>query len=142
MSSAMATPTRMRTTTSPAATLYWRVSGVALAATAVLGILLNAVGQADVLGAGFLAFDWTHNIVHVLLAVVALGIGFSTVEASLSKNLAKVVGIVYLGLGVVGFLPGIVDALDSMLGLHLELGENLVHLVIGAWGVYAGFTTE
>lgn len=140
MSSATATASRNTSSTTNVG-VYWKVSGVALAAVAALGILLNAIGQGGLLG-GFLSFDWTHNIVHVLLAVVALGIGFSTVEASLSKNLAKVVGIVYLGLGVVGFLPGIVDAVDSLLGLHLELGENLVHLVIGAWGVYAGFTTE
>lgn len=127
------------TTTGSGVRLYWRVSGVALAAVAALGILLVAIGQPALLGKGFLAFDTTHNLVHVLLAVVALGLGFSSVEASVSKALAKVVGIVYLGLGLVGFVPAVVTGLNGLLGLHLELGENLVHLVLGAWGAYAGF---
>lgn len=142
MASATATPSAYaRTTTSPAATLYWRVSGIALAAVAALGILMSAVGLGDLLG-GFLSFDWTHNVVHVLLAALALGIGFSSVPATVSKGLAKVVGVVYVGLGVVGFFAGAVAALDGLLGLHLEIGENLVHLAIGAWGLYAGFGSD
>lgn len=143
MSSAIANArVNPRTTTSPAATLYWRVSGIALAAVAGLGILLSAIGASTLLGEGFLAFDWTHNVVHVLLAVVALGIGFSSIEAAVSKNLAKLVGGVYLLLGVVGFIGPVVDALDTLLALHLEFGENLVHVALGAWGLYAGYASE
>lgn len=119
--------------------IYWRVSGIALAAVAVLGIVLSlATGGAFI--SGFLEFDWTHNIVHVALAAVALGLGFGNVDRAVSKNIAKVIGVVYLGLGVVGFIGPVVEMLESLLGLGLEVGENLVHLLIGAWGAYAGFT--
>lgn len=114
--------------------MYARITGIALAAVALLGIILNAVDMADLLGADFLAFDWTHNILHVVLAAAALYVGFAA-PANLCNLYAKVFGVVYAALGVVGFFwTGI-----SMTVLHLELGENLVHLVIGAWGIAAGF---
>lgn len=120
--------------------LYWRASGLALAAVALLGIALNATANAALLGSGFLAFDWTHNVVHVLLAAVALVLGFAAVDVAVSKGVAKVVGLVYLGLAVVGFLSATVFGIGTLLGLHLELGENLVHLLIGGWGAYVGFS--
>ncbi len=115
---------------------YWRVSAVALAAVALLGVLLNSIGQADLLGANFLAFDWTHNVVHILLAAVAAVFGFANLGAGLTKTMAIVFGFVYAGLGVVGFIAG--DIL-GVIGLHLELGENLVHVLLGGWALTAGF---
>jgi hypothetical protein len=116
--------------------LYAKITGIALAAVALLGIVLNAIdaNPSNMLGADFLAFDWTHNILHVVLAAAALYVGFAA-PANLCGLYAKVFGIVYALLGVTGFFwTGI-----STTVLHLELGENLVHLVIGAWGVTAGF---
>jgi hypothetical protein len=114
--------------------MYAKITGIALAAVALLGIVLNSIGQPDLLGKTFLAFDWTHNILHVVLAAVALYVGFAA-PASLTGLYAKVFGIVYAGLGVAGFFwIGI-----SATVMHLELGENLVHLLIGVWGIACGF---
>lgn len=136
-------------TTNPIANvnLYWRVSGIALAAVALLGIIVNAVGGNNAyvpdvaFMESFLVFDWTHNVVHVVLAAIALTFGFGSFSDALSANMAKIIGVTYLGLGVLGFVPAVVDGLDSLLALHLETGENLVHLTIGAWGAYAGFSS-
>lgn len=110
---------------------YWRVSAFALAATALLGIVLNALGEGDLL-APFLAFDWTHNIVHIALAGAAFYFGFANLAGATVRTFAVVFGIVYGLLGVLGFF--IAD-----LGiLHLELGENLIHLVLAAWAITSG----
>lgn len=138
MSSATATASRNTSSTTNVG-VYWKVSGVALAAVAALGILLNAIGQGGLLG-GFLSFDWTHNIVHVLLAAIALTMGFGSASVATQKMAAKVFGVVYLGLAIVGFLSGTIFGLGTLLGLHLEIGENLVHLALGAWGAYVGFS--
>ena len=116
--------------------MYAKITGIALAAIALLGIVLNAVGTPDLLGANFLAFDWTHNILHVVLAAAALYVGFMGTP-NICNLYAKVFGIVYAGLGITGFVAG-ADVL-KVIGLHLELGENLVHVVIGLWGIVAGF---
>ncbi|MBI2912168.1 MAG: hypothetical protein HYY05_08490 [Chloroflexi bacterium] len=47
---------------------------------------------------------------------------------------AKVFGIVYLVLGLVGFVIP-----DLVLGIHLDLGCNIVHLALGVWGIWAGY---
>lgn len=130
------------------ATWYARITGIALLTIALLGIVLSSIGENGEYGLfcdggkmtcegasaadSFLAFDWTHNIVHVLLAAAALYVGFAA-TANVATLYAKVFGVVYAALGVTGFF-----AADLAI-MHLELGENLVHLLIGAWGIVAGF---
>lgn len=116
--------------------VYWRLSAFALTAVALLGIVLNAMGQGDLLGADFLAFDWGHNILHVVLAGAAFLFGFGNLPTRLVRTFAIVFGVVYAGLGVVGFFVNEVGP------IHLELGENLVHLLLGAWGLVAGFGSK
>lgn len=127
-----ATPTN---TTNPIMdpVLYWRVSAFALTAVALLGIILNAIGQENLLGENFLAFDWTHNILHVVLAIAAFIFGFASLGGKVVKTFAIVFGFVYGGLGVLGFF------VHSVGPIHLELGENLVHLLLGAWALLCGF---
>lgn len=112
--------------------VYWRVSAFALAAVALLGILLSATGNGALLGDGFLAFDWPHNVLHVVLAGAAFLFGFANLPGTLVKTAAMVFGFVYAGLGVLGFF------LADVGPIHLELGENLVHILLGAWGLAAG----
>lgn len=113
---------------------YARVTGFALAATALLGIVMEMATDGDFI-AGFLEFDWTHDILHVVLAAAAIGAGFAA-GGSYAQLYAKIFGVVYTGLAVAGFIA---PDLLSFLGVHLELGENLVHLVIGGWGIVTGF---
>lgn len=128
---------------------YWRISGIALAAIAVIGLIVNAIGgnQAYVPDVEFmesiLVFDWAHDVVHVVLAAIALGFGFTALRThELSRPLAGAVGVVYVLLGIAGFVPAFVDFLNDLVQLHLEIGENVIHLLLGAWGVYVGFVAE
>lgn len=126
------------TTTNPVLnpTVYWRVSAFALTAVALLGIVLNAMDQGTLLGADFLAFDWSHNVLHVVLAGAAFLFGFGNLPTRLVRTFAIVFGVVYAGLGVLGFFVAEVGP------IHLELGENLVHLLLGAWGLVTGFGSK
>lgn len=122
--------------------IYWRVSAFALTAVAVLGILVNAVtGQSEAGIANFLEFDWAHNVVHLVLAGAAFFFGFANVSGQTAKTFAIVFGFVYAGLGLFGLVAG---PLDYTLGniLSLELGENLVHILLGAWALTAGFKAQ
>ena len=130
--SEVATPTN---TTNPVMNpvLYWRINAILVSAVAILGIVLTAIDQADLLGKNFLAFDWTHNILHVVLAVAAFVFGFTAMPGRVVKTFAIIFGFVYTGLGVLGFFVHAVGP------IHLELGENLVHILLGGWALIAGF---
>lgn len=128
-------------------TVYWRVSAMALAGVALLGLLINALGGNNAyvpnleIMESILVFDWTHNVVHVALFAVAALFGFGSFSQAISANAAKVVGIVYLALGIAGFSGAFVGMLDGLIHLHLEAGENIIHLALGGWGAYAGFAS-
>lgn len=128
------TTNTMTTTRSPVMdpVVYWRVSAFALTAVALLGIVLNATDNGDLLGKGFLAFDWSHDILHVILAAAAFLFGFAALPGKMVKTFALVFGAVYAALGILGFITSEVGP------IHLEIGENLVHIVLGAWGLVAG----
>lgn len=121
------------------AKIYARVTGVALAATALLGLVMEMATDGKFID-GFLTFDYTHDVLHLVLAGAALAAGFAAGGAYASLY-AKVFGVIYTGLAITGFVSA--DAL-KFLGVHLELGEHLVHASIGVWGLVVGFfgTTE
>ena len=52
----------------------------------------------------------------------------------MAKTIAKILGVVFILVGIIGFLaPG-------LLGMHLNLAHNLVHLISGALALYFGFS--
>ena len=51
----------------------------------------------------------------------------------MAKTICKILGVVFLLIGVIGFvMPG-------FLGLHLSVVHNLVHIISGATALYLGF---
>ncbi|HYE13208.1 MAG TPA: DUF4383 domain-containing protein [Pyrinomonadaceae bacterium] len=51
----------------------------------------------------------------------------------MAKTICKLLGVVFILVGILGFLaPG-------MLGMHLSLAHNLVHIISGALALYFGF---
>ena len=127
--------------------VYWRVSAFALAAVAILGIVLASIAGGDAEGAqdqalAFhsthgLGFTWTHNVLHVVLAIAAFVFGFANLPGRVTKAFAIIFGVVYAGLGVLGFL--LTNPLGAgALALNLGISLNVVHILIGAWALTAG----
>lgn len=55
------------------------------------------------------------------------------------KTLSIVFGIVFVTVGVLGFVPGITSADGHLLGIfHVNTVHNVVHLLSGAVALYAG----
>ena len=146
-------PTRPTNTTNPILdpVVYWRLSAFALTAVALLGIVLASISGGDATGAqdqplAFhgthgLGFTWAHNVVHVVLALAAFVFGFASLPGRVVKVAAILFGFVYSGLGVVGFL--LTNPLgDGALALNLGIALNVVHLLIGAWALLAGFAAR
>lgn len=58
------------------------------------------------------------------------------------KTLSVVFGIVFLAVGVLGFVPGITSADGHLLGIfHVNAVHNVVHLLSGAVALYAGMAS-
>ena len=119
---------------------YALISGLALGATALLGIVMEFVNKGSLGIDALLKFDWTHDVLHVVLAIAALAAA-TVSSGSYARVYARIFGAVYLLLGVFGWFSFTNSALKP-LGLHLETLENVIHLVIGAWGLAAGFLDD
>ena len=51
----------------------------------------------------------------------------------MAKTIAKILGVVFILVGLVGFI------MPTFLGTHLGMTHNLVHLISGAVALYFGF---
>jgi len=110
--------------------LYARMTGIVLLLIGLMGFMMD-----DFMG--LIQFDIVHNTIHLLMAVVALYIGFGTEDTWLSHLFAEVMGFVLVVLGLMGFIN---PTFFGLLGpFHLEPVENLLHLVLGLWGIGVTF---
>jgi hypothetical protein len=108
--------------------------GWILLALGVLGFIWPNVGGA------YLYFDSVENWAHTLLGVVALVIAYGVKDMQTLKWVATVYGTVALVIGVWGFLVA-GNSEPNFYGVaNLENPlDNLVHLIIGVWGLWAAW---
>src|ERR1051325_5613262 len=79
----------------------------------IVGVVLLVVGVAGFARPHLLGMHLTpiHDVVHLATAAIALYLGFAGSYAA-ARTFCIVFGVVYLGLGVLGFVaPGVVAAL-------------------------------
>lgn len=112
----------------------------------ILGVLFLLVGLLGFVMPNLLGAHLTlaHNIIHLVSGAIALWLGLKGTPAG-ARTFCIVFGIVYLLLGVVGFLLGTGD--DRMLTLipdQLMFGtmDHVIHIVLGAIFLFGGFTTK
>ena len=101
----------------------------------VLGVLTLVLGVAGFVPAvaGLVTLEAYDNYAHLVLGVVALGIAFKASE-DINSTFAKVAGVIAIIFGVWGFVsPG-------SLGVSFTMLENILHLALGIWGAWAGFS--
>jgi len=109
---------------------YGQIIGVALLALGVVGLL---VGDSLL---GLLNIEIVEDIIHLSLGAVLAYIGFGMRDNATGKMIALVIGVTLLLVSVLGFVT------PSLFGLLPKVGynivDNVVHLVLGALGVYVG----
>ena len=126
--------------------LYFRLAAFALTAVTLLGVVMAAIyggGETSAKDQALafhsqhgLGLTWTHTAVHAVLALACFVFGFANVPGNVARVLAIVFGVVYGGLGIVGFL--FTNPLGGTLALNLGYSLNGVHLLLGAWALVAG----
>ena len=127
--------------------VYFRVAAFALTAVFLLGTVMALIyggsktstdGQLLAFGSHHgLGLTWTHNAVHAVLAAACFLFGFANLPGRVVKTFAIVFGVVYMGLGILGFFA--TNPLGGTLALNLGVSLNVVHLLLGAWALLSGF---
>lgn len=119
---------------------FLTIGGIVLVVLGVLGFIL---GEARLIGDLFWLTNG-ENVAHVVLGVVALAAvyvpGLNSVLAPYYKPIVILVGIISLFFGVYGFVVAGAPPLNTFGVANLENPiDNILHLVVGAWALYAAF---
>lgn len=117
---------------------FSQVIGVVLLVVGILGFVVGG----EKMFLGLIMFSTTHNIVHLLSGAILAYLGFMGSESS-QRTGAQVFGVIYGLVTLLGLFIG-ADAAGKTLGLELHLNPtyNVIHLVIAAFGLYAGFAKK
>lgn len=115
---------------------FLTVGGVVLVLLGLLGFVVIGPTPQQSLFGDFWWFDNPENVAHLVLGVVALLLVYVLKDVSLQKWVTVLVGALAL---VVGLL-NLQGNNYMLLGANLESPMDLVlHLLVGVWGIYAGF---
>ncbi len=100
----------------------------------VFGVVFVLVGAMGMVGTGIVGpmglFETNslHDIVHLLVGIVLLGVAFMAPASS--GTWLKIFGVVYLVIAILGFL--LVPGGGELLGLvHTNVADHLLHIVLG-----------
>jgi len=101
----------------------------------IVGVVFLLVGILGFVMPGLLGahLSMAHNIVHLVSGVLALYIGLKG-SAGAAKTFCLVFGVVYLLLGIVGFVAGTgADRMLVVIAGQLELGtvDHAIHILLG-----------
>ena len=113
-------------------TLAW-VFGVVLTLVGILGFVPGLTSNDMLLG--IFMVGGLHNLIHLVTGLAALAAAWGMYG---SRMYFQVFGVIYAIVTIVGFVQG-----NTVLGLiSVNLMDNLLHLVIAAVALYAGFTMK
>ena len=110
---------------------YAMVTGWILVLLAIVGFVWHPLWD------GFLNLPLAHSVLHLILGVILLWVAYGADE-DVGATVVKVLSVIYILLGVLGFVSP-----DVWLGegtLMLTSLENVIHLVLGVWGAWAAWS--
>ena len=105
---------------------YAQVVGVILLVIGVLGIVGLFLGWWSLFG--FINIDIVEDIVHLVTGGLLAYVGFGRTPAATARSIVGGLGVVFLVVGVLGFLS---PMLFGLIPHSYSVLENFVHLVIG-----------
>ncbi len=105
------------------ARIYAQIIGVVLLLVGVVGLVLG-----NVVWLGILNVDIVEDIVHLITGGLLAYVGFGRVDQALTRTVVGVLGVIYLVVGVLGF---VVPMIFGLIPLGYTLFDNLLHLALG-----------
>lgn len=130
---------RVGTTKLGIARIYALVFGIAYLSVAVLEVALGSAGL-RIGDTQILRVTAAQNAIHWAVGLAVLGSFFAGEIAA--KMTARVVGIVFVAVTVLGFVAR--DFTGTLLGFDVPLpwAYNVVHLATAVFALFAGFAAE
>jgi hypothetical protein len=109
------------------ARIYAQIIGVVLVLVGVVGLVLG-----NVVWLGILNVDIVEDIVHLITGGLLAYVGFGRVDQALTRRVVGVLGIIYLVVGVLGF---VVPMVFGLIPHGYTVFDNLLHLALGILGI-------
>ncbi|MBI4497755.1 MAG: DUF4383 domain-containing protein [Chloroflexi bacterium] len=109
--------------------LYTQIVGVVLLIWGILGLLIGEV-------VNLVNFELVEDLLHIILGVVGVYLGFFNPELRLDRMFAQVSGALLLLLGILGMVD---PTLFGLFALGLTPLDHAIHLVVGVIGLAIGF---
>jgi len=113
------------------ARLYAKVVGVTIVLIGIVGVLL---GEKSLFGV--LNIDIGEDVVHLVTGALMAGVGFRGSDSA-ARSVVGGLGVVYLLVGVLGFL--VPDLFGLLPHEYKTVLDNLIHLSLGVLGMSVGF---
>jgi len=113
---------------------YAQILGIVLILIGVLGLLLG-----DGLLLGILNIDVVEDIVHILTGGILAYVGFGRVDAGAARSVVLALGVVYLLVGILGFL---VPMMFGLIPTGYTIFDNILHLALGALSLLVALSSR
>lgn len=109
---------------------FLKIGGAVLVLVGVLGFfLIGPTADSSIFGSAWV-FTMAENWAHLILGIVALVAAGALKDHGQAKALVIVVGLVALLVGILGFFNSLGNILQNPL-------DNILHLVVGIWALWA-----
>ena len=105
------------------ARIYAQIIGVVLILVGLVGLVLG-----DQVWLGILNVDILEDVVHLITGSLLAYVGFGRVDQALTRTVVGVLGVIYLVVGVLGF---VVPMIFGLIPHGYTLFDNLLHLALG-----------
>jgi preprotein translocase subunit Sss1 len=111
---------------------YAQILGVVLLLVGLIGLVLG-----DKVWLGILKIDIVEDIVHLATGGLLAYLGFGRADLTTTRNLVLALGVVYLLVGVLGF---VVPMMFGLIPDGYTIFDNLLHLALGILSLAVAFT--
>ena len=102
---------------------FAQILGVALILVGLVGLVLG-----DKVWLGILNVDIVEDIVHLATGGLLAYVGFSGVDLSAARSIVLALGVVYLVVGILGF---VVPTMFGLIPSGYTIFDDLLHLALG-----------
>lgn len=85
---------------------------------------------------GYFEVDFMHNIVHIVSGVIAI---MAATRHNLAKLFFQIFGVLYAIVAIAGFA---LNGDLSMIMMHVNMADNVLHAGIAVVALYLGFTSK